>query len=98
MPHNHNLIPALDKLPKSVSLHPGLHPGCFLYLLSLASEIGDVLPFLRNDLIAAPCQRQIYGNPCKIIIFRKTNPAQAQAYTEGHSHFIANVHGLYILQ
>ena len=79
MPHDHDLIAALNKLPQRVSLYTGLHAGRLLHLLRLPAEIGDIFPFLDYHLIAASCQRQIDRDAGVIIIFRKGFSAVAKA-------------------
>ena len=67
-------------------------------MLGLSAEVGNILPFLDNHLVAAPGQGQVDGDPGVIVILGERRPAVAQADTQGHRHLVADIYSLHILQ
>ena len=98
VPHNDDAVLTCDDLTQRLRFHSRLHPRIFFHLLALAAIVSDIIRCLDHSLVAAPPQRQIDGISRKLIILGISQPIKPHADTQRHSHLIADIDRLYILQ
>ena len=96
--HNNDAILAGNDLPQGVGFYSRLDTGIFLYLLTLATVVGNALRSLDDRLVTTTSQCQINGSTGELIILCIGQTIQSDTDTDSHSHFVTDVNGLHFFQ
>ena len=81
MPHDEQLVGAFYDLAQGMRLHSCLDPRILFCHHALSAEVGELIPFLYDRLVAASAEGEVDSVTRIIVIFRIAARADAKADT-----------------